>query len=130
MGQVRIKICGITNAADAQDAARLGADFLGLNFYGGSPRYVPADTAAAILQNLPPSIEAVGLFVNENSAAIRAIVDRLGALRAIQWHGEAPPLSTEMPCKLVAAFAVGDAGDLDAINRYLDRCRDANALPA
>ena len=130
MGRVHIKICGITNAEDAREAERLGADFLGLNFYAASPRYVPLQTAAAIVQELPASIAAVGLFVNDSMPAIRAILDRLRVVRAVQWHGERPPLPTEMPCKLVAAFAVRDADDLKAINRYLDQCRQASALPA
>ena len=37
---VRIKICGITNPADAELAASLGADWIGLNFYAKSPRII------------------------------------------------------------------------------------------
>jgi phosphoribosylanthranilate isomerase len=70
------------------------------------------------------------LFVNETTATIRGFVNRLRGLRAVQWHGERPPLPTEMPCNLVTAFAVGNADDLGAVGRYLDQCRDANALPA
>jgi len=42
---LRIKICGVTTAADAHEAAHLGADAVGLNFYEGSSRRI--DPAAA-----------------------------------------------------------------------------------
>ena len=36
--RTKIKICGLTNLNDAQLALRLGADYLGFNFYAPSPR--------------------------------------------------------------------------------------------
>src|SRR5205807_5765394 len=56
---VRIKICGITNAADSCLAARLGADAIGLNFYPQSPPYVDAETSEIVLRELPPFVEPV-----------------------------------------------------------------------
>ena len=40
MKSVRIKICGITRVEDAEAAVDLGADFIGLNFWSGSPRRI------------------------------------------------------------------------------------------
>ena len=60
-----VKICGITNEADAKQAALLGADAIGLNFYSQSPRFVTEDVADSILRALPPLGEAIGVFVNE-----------------------------------------------------------------
>ena len=37
---VRVKICGVTNWADAKLAIDAGADALGFNFYPPSPRAV------------------------------------------------------------------------------------------
>src|SRR4029079_16218672 len=61
----RVKICGVTSEADAELAARLGADAVGLNFFADSPRAVSEDTARAILRVLPPFVEAVMLAVRE-----------------------------------------------------------------
>ena len=45
----RIKICGLTNLADAEAAVEAGADMLGFIFYEKSPRAVDARTVAAIV---------------------------------------------------------------------------------
>lgn len=125
---VRIKICGITSVVDALEAARLGADAIGLNFYAGSPRFVEEAKAAAIAAALPAFTEPVGLFVNESLEHIKSVMARLG-LRTFQWHGDRPE-----PCilslRMIPAFAVRDAASLEQIQRYLDRCRERTSLPA
>ncbi len=39
----RIKICGVTRPEDAAHAVACGAEAIGINFFPGSPRFVPAD---------------------------------------------------------------------------------------
>lgn len=87
MHRTRIKICGITRVDDAIAAARLGADALGLVFYPPSPRFLSHDAAAAVARAIPPFVTLVGLFVNEDPAAIRATLDRV-PLQLLQFHGE------------------------------------------
>ncbi len=59
---VRVKICGITNAADALAAIEAGANMLGFNFYEKSPRRVSEAEAAKIRTQLPKRVKAVGIF--------------------------------------------------------------------
>jgi len=70
---MKIKICGITNLTDALDAVEAGADALGFVFYNESPRYIEPFEARKIVDAIPPFIQTVGLFVNENSGFINQV---------------------------------------------------------
>jgi len=117
---IRVKICGITNAADAEAAAQAGADLIGLNFYEQSPRFVSLGTAAAIRDALPKSVEAVGIFVNH---APREIIQISRSLRldAAQLHGDETPdmvtrVSGSVP--VFKAFRVDAGFPLSALDLY------------
>jgi phosphoribosylanthranilate isomerase len=127
---VRVKICGVTTEVDARQAALLGADAVGLNFYEGSPRCVGASVVPVILHELPPFVAAVGVFVD---VPLRKAFEHLHSLRRIniiQWHGKNRELSDCFPYHLISAFPVRDAASLQAIQRYLDACRVSGRMPA
>jgi len=83
----QIKICGITCPEDALASVRLGADALGFVFYRSSPRYVAAATAAAIIQELPPFTQTVGLFVDPLQEEVARVLENV-PLSLLQFHGD------------------------------------------
>ena len=82
---MRVKICGITSVEDANHAINAGADALGFVFYDKSPRYISAENAKSIISQLPPFVEKVGLFVNEDAHTINTIAKASG-ITLIQLH--------------------------------------------
>lgn len=85
---MRTKICGITSYEDAMSAIEAGADALGFVFYKKSPRYLTPTQAKNIIDKLPPFIEKVALFVNEDAKTINQTCLETGATLA-QIHFEA-----------------------------------------
>lgn len=86
---MKVKICGITNEADAVHAVAAGADALGFVLYRQSPRYIEPAVARAIIAGLPPFVLTVGVFVNEEAATVRRLMDECG-LSLAQLHGDEP----------------------------------------
>jgi phosphoribosylanthranilate isomerase len=85
-GQVFVKICGITNEADALAAIDAGADALGFNLVRRSKRCIDIDTAAGWIDKLPPKICKVAVMVDPSwEDALR--VSRLRFIDALQLHG-------------------------------------------
>lgn len=88
--RLRIKICGITTAADAHAALEGGADAIGLNCFHGSKRYLDLAGAAAWLRDLPPALIKVAVLVNAPfEEAVR--IARLPFIDALQLHGQETP---------------------------------------
>ena len=85
---MRCKICGITSFKDAMIAIEAGADALGFVFYKKSPRYIKPSFAKQIIEKLPPFVDKVALFVNEDATTINSICKDIKATLA-QIHFEA-----------------------------------------
>jgi phosphoribosylanthranilate isomerase len=85
--RVRVKICGLTTAADAEAAIEAGADALGFNTWQGSRRFLPLDAAADWISRLPSFVTRVALCVNA-SAVEAARVAALPFIDAVQLHGD------------------------------------------
>jgi phosphoribosylanthranilate isomerase len=88
----KIKICGVTQPDDAARTAGAGADFLGLNFWPSSKRYLAPDRAPAVASaaRAAGAARLVGVFVNTSLAEIAANTREV-VLDVIQLHGDEAP---------------------------------------
>ena len=71
---------------DAEAVLSAGVDAMGLNFYPGSPRCVESAVASRLADAVADTVCVVGLFVDHEADAIRAILDRV-RLDLLQFHG-------------------------------------------
>jgi phosphoribosylanthranilate isomerase len=84
-----IKICATTNLDDALASIAAGANALGF-ILTASKRLVTPETAAAIIEALPTSVEKIGVVVNESPASLKRLAETVG-LTGLQLHGDEPP---------------------------------------
>ncbi len=115
---IRVKICGITNAADARVAVEAGADALGFIFVEGTPRFIEPAAAAAIIAWLPPFVTPVGIFWDHAEGHVKAIAEqcRLGAL---QFHGdEAPETLAEHRLPVIKTIKLPPASTIEGMPEY------------
>lgn len=115
---MKVKICGITNIDDALYCANLGADALGFIFYKKSPRFIKPKTVSEIINELPPFISTVGVFVNENISVVNEISNKL-QLSYVQIHGdESPVYLNQINVPSIKAFRISKDFDFDSIYNY------------
>ncbi|MBM3464478.1 MAG: phosphoribosylanthranilate isomerase [Armatimonadetes bacterium] len=113
----RVKICGITNSADAVVAWRAGADAIGMIF-APSRRQVDVPTARRIASEIPPFVLKVGVFVNEDPHRISEITHLVG-LQAVQFHGdESPEACQRFAPNCIKVFRPQAPEDLEAIRFF------------
>jgi len=116
----RVKICGITDPDDAKNAALLGADAIGLNFYERSPRFIDGTVASRIIEALPAFIPVIGVFVNHpNPQGLEDLALSLG-LHAVQLHGNETPdyCSMIQKVKVIKAFRVDANFRVESLKNY------------
>lgn len=87
MMAVCVKVCGITNIEDAEQAVECGASYLGLIFVAASPRCIPPEAAkdfAGWQEKRPTPL--VGVFKDPSLSQVRSAMD-LAPISFVQLHG-------------------------------------------
>ena len=126
---VAAKICGLSSEAAVAAAVEGGAAYLGFNFYPPSPRAVTPVRAVALCAAVPSGVQRVGIFVDAEDEAIRAVLD-LAPIDILQFHGrESPDRVADVKARfhrpVMKAIAVAAPEDVLAAARYED---DADLL--
>lgn len=123
---MRVKICGINDAASRDAAVEAGAAYLGFVFFPPSPRNVSPALAAELGFEVPPGIAKVALVVDASDAELDAILD-VAPIDMLQLHGkESPARVKEIRARhglpVMKAVGLREAADLDAIGDYAPVC--------
>src|SRR6266478_7146004 len=121
---VAAKICGLSSEAAVAAAVEGGAVYLGFMFYPPSPRAVSPAQAAALCAAVPPGVQRVGIFVDAEDDAIRAVLD-VAPIDILQFHGQESPdrvadAKARFHRPVMKAIAVAAPEDVLAAARYED----------
>jgi len=117
-----VKICGLTNLADAEMALEHGAWALGCVMWDGSPRACDPAQAQLIARRLGRSAEVCGVFVDMPLDEASRLIDTTG-FTMVQLHGDEGPsyceeLGRRTGAKVVKAGRVSSAADVRDLERY------------
>jgi phosphoribosylanthranilate isomerase len=88
--QTQIKICGLSNEAAIDAAAKAGATHIGFVHFGKSPRHVSLELATALRMRTPPSLKVVLLLVNADPELTDKALQRVRP-DVVQFHGTETP---------------------------------------
>lgn len=122
---VQVKICGITNEADAFAAVQAGAQYLGyiLN-YPDSPRYMRIEQVSkiiSIVRKIYPQVQHVGVFVDAKEETIGMVLDKTD-IDIVQLHGmESSQLVTQLQSQGIAVWKVielREQADVERVEEY------------
>ncbi len=123
MGQLFVKICGITRPDQAEAIAALGVSALGFIAVPNTPRYLPQSEMAAWVGSLP--VVKVGVFLDQDPHTIATWVEATG-LTAVQLHGQESPQACQRLGELlpgihrIKALRIRHLADLETANLYRD----------
>jgi phosphoribosylanthranilate isomerase len=109
---VKVKICGVCDAAGAASAVESGADLIGFHFCSSQRRVTPEE-ARAIVEGLTLRPQVVGVFIDQEPDEVRQIADFVG-LDLLQLHGsEAPGFDAGRPAMKVLKVRDGEIPDAE-----------------
>jgi phosphoribosylanthranilate isomerase len=122
---MNIKVCGITQLKQLQELDEMGIEFVGLNFYSGSPRYAAGKISGEDMRDGDFDIRKVGVFVNEALIKVMKTAEEYG-LDIVQLHGDETPeyckrLSEEI--EVIKTFRINDEINIKAlVEKFDDAC--------
>ena len=119
---MKVKFCGITRVEDAEEAVRLGAWAIGLNFWNGSPRYCDPGAAVEISAAVRRSTLVAGVFVNATLDEVAHAAEDF-SLAMVQLHGDEGPdfcreAARRTGCKVIKALRVRSGAEVQSAEAY------------
>jgi phosphoribosylanthranilate isomerase len=114
-----IKVCGVTNIADAELACSLGADAVGFVFNTSSEWNISPEHAALIAAKLPEHISKIGVFESASQKFISDICKRVPLSAAQVFGSDAPDDLVGYEISVIKAFRLDRSFDLEIMRNYL-----------
>ncbi len=114
-----IKVCGITNIADAEMACSLGANAVGFVFNSSSEWNITPELAAFIAAKLPEHISKIGVFEYSSQKFITDICKRVPLSAAQILGADAPDDLVGFEISVIKAFRIDRAFDTETMRNYL-----------
>lgn len=117
----KIKICGLQSEDDIAYVNELKPDYIGFVFLKGRRRYISPEDAAHLRKLLNPSIQSVGVFVDEPFDHVASLLES-GTIQIAQLHGSEEKAYAEKLKKLygkpiIKAFIIRTMDDIkNALN--------------
>ncbi|KPQ20657.1 MAG: phosphoribosylanthranilate isomerase [Rhodobacteraceae bacterium HLUCCA24] len=120
--EVRVKICGLTRAADVAAAVEAGATYVGFVFFPPSPRSLSPAAARVLALKVPPGVARVALTVDADDAALGTILEQV-PIDMLQLHGRESPqrvaaVRARFGIPVMKAVGLREAADLCGIDAY------------
>ncbi|MGN7476928.1 phosphoribosylanthranilate isomerase [Solibacillus silvestris] len=113
----KVKICGLKEIEHVETAVKAGADFIGFMF-APSKRRITVEEAVELAKAIPNTVKKVGVFVNEERAAILHIAEQVG-LDYIQYHGDETPEQIQaIGLPAIKAFSIRGGEDVERAAAY------------
>lgn len=120
---MRVKICGLRDAASIAAAAAAGARYAGFVFFEKSPRHLTLPEAAALAVGVPVGVAKVALTVDADDATLDALTQAV-PLDMLQLHGHESParvaaVRARYGLPVMKAVGLAARDDLAVLDRYL-----------
>ena len=119
-----IKICGLSDEASVDAAAKAGASHIGLVHFEKSPRHVGLEHAAALRMRAPASLKVVLLLVNAEPDLTTKAIEVIKP-DVVQFHGSESAqwlrtLKSTVDVEIWKALGVRYAASLKNADEYVD----------
>lgn len=116
---MKLKVCGMREAHNIEELAKLQPDYMGFIFWEPSKRF-----CSSVPTHLAENIQKVGVFVD---ASIQKIKEKIATfdLQAVQLHGNESPFECEQlheHATVIKAFRVDTNFDFELLEDYVPFC--------
>ncbi|CAN5172950.1 phosphoribosylanthranilate isomerase [soil metagenome] len=124
----QIKICGITNSSDAQNAIAAGANFLGFIFVPGSARAINEEAAQEVLKFIDRRSKTVAVFLNSDLDDVKRIATSL-KFDFVQLHGsESPEFCRSVGAPIIKVIEINPDLDDAKLSELIDSYKSCHYI--